>query len=123
MNFLVDSKTILDFFNGKSELFNLFDNTENIYVSVITIGELNSKASKIESQKDIVSIANDFCSLLHIVNIDEEIAKKYGELKSSYSQIEDNLLWLCATAIVKDFVLITENSKVNKISHLITKTF
>ena len=43
MKFLVDAQTIYDFFNGKTELFHFFEDTEKIYVSVISQGELYSK--------------------------------------------------------------------------------
>ena len=86
MNYLVDALTIFDFFKGKTELFDFFDDTENIYVSVVTAGELNYLARKEtpETEKNVVEIAEEFVHLLHIVNIDESIALEYGKLKQRY---------------------------------------
>lgn len=121
MNFIVDADTIFDFFKGKSELFHFFDDTGNIFVSCVTVGELNYRARIEQSEKNIVEIANDFIHLLHIVNIDEQIALEYGKLKVDYPSLQDNKLWLCATAIVKDFVLITNDEEYINITELVTK--
>lgn len=121
MNFIVDADTIFDFFKGKSELFHFFDDTGNIFVSCVTVGELNYRARIEQSEKNIVEIANDFVHLLHIVNIDEQIALEYGKLKVDYPSLQDNKLWLCATAIVKDFVLITNDEEYINITELVTK--
>lgn len=123
MNFLVDSNTILDFFNGKTELFHFFDDTENIYVSVISVGELNHMVRCMETKKNVVEIANDFCHLLHIVNIDEGIALEYGKLKSMYPDMADNKLWLCATAVVKDFVVVTMDEDIANLKEVVAKRF
>lgn len=121
MNFIVDADTIFDFFKGKSELFHFFDDTGNIFVSCVTVGELNYRARIEQSEKNIMEIANDFVHLLHIVNIDEQIALEYGKLKVDYPSLQDNKLWLCATAIVKDFVLITNDEEYINITELVTK--
>ena len=68
-----------------------------------------------------MEIANDFVHLLHIVNIDEQIALEYGKLKVDYPSLQDNKRWLCATAIVKDFVLITNDEEYINITELVTK--
>ena len=121
MNFIVDADAIFDFFKGKSELFHFFYDTENIFVSCVTVGELNYRARIEQSEKNIMEIANDFVHLLHIVNIDEQIALEYGKLKVDYPSLQDNKLWLCATAIVKDFVLITNDEEYINITELVTK--
>ena len=121
MNFIVDADAIFDFFKGKSELFHFFDDTEHIFVSCVTVGELNYRARIEQSEKNIMEIANDFVHLLHIVNIDEQIALEYGKLKVDYPSLQDNKLWLCATAIVKDFVLITNDEEYINITELVTK--
>lgn len=43
MKYLVDSQTVIDFLNGKTELFHLFDDTENIYISAMSVGVLYEK--------------------------------------------------------------------------------
>lgn len=125
MNYLVDALTIFDFFKGKTELFDFFDDTENIYVSVVTAGELNYLARKEtpETEKNVVEIAEEFVHLLHIVNIDESIALEYGKLKQRYPDFNDNKLWLCATAVVRDLVIVSSDEGYSGIAEVVVKRF
>lgn len=125
MNYLVDALTIFDFFKGKTELFDFFDDTENIYVSVVTAGELNYLARKEtpETEKNVIQIAEDFVHLLHIVNIDESIALEYGKLKQRYPEFDDNKLWLCATAVVRDLVIVSSDEGYSGIAEVVVKRF
>ena len=131
MDFLIDADVIIDFFNGKTELFDFFQDTENKYVSVLTVGELNHKVIEYKSAKpdydSVINIANDFCHLLHIINVDERIAVEYGKLKAKYTHnnqqttIEDSKLWLCATAIIRDMVFVTNDDSVAQVKEVVTK--
>ncbi len=125
MNYLVDALTIFDFFKGKTELFDFFDDTENIYISVVTAGELNYLARKEtpETEKNVVEIAEEFVHLLHIVNIDESIALEYGKLKQRYPDFNDNKLWLCATAVVRDLVIVSSDEGYSGIAEVVVKRF
>lgn len=125
MNYLVDALTIFDFFKGKTELFDFFDDTENIYVSTVTVGKLNYMAhiENSETEKNVVEIANDFVHLLHIVNIDEIIALEYGKLKQRYPDFNDNKLWLCATAVVRDLVIVSSDEGYSGIAEIVVKRF
>lgn len=125
MNYLVDALTIFDFFKGKTELFDFFDDTENIYVSAVTVGKLNYLARKesSETEKNVIQIAEDFVHLLHIVNIDESIALEYGKLKQRYPDFNDNKLWLCATAVVRDLVIVSSDEGYSGIAEVVVKQF
>lgn len=123
MNYLVDANTIFDFFKGKTELFDFFDDTENIYVSTITAGELNYLARIESSEKNAVEIADDFVHLLHVINIDETIASEYGKLKQRYPDFNDNKLWLCATAVVRDLVIVSSDEGYSGIAEIVVKQF
>lgn len=121
MKYLIDSNTIIDFFNGNTELFGLFDDEENIFVSAVSVGELLVKCA-IDSDEH-KKIAVDFCNYLKILPVDEEIAKKYGELRLSYPAVGENYLWLCATAIVKDMVLFCPKDKVPLVKEISVRNY
>lgn len=125
MNYLVDALTIFDFFKGKTELFDFFDDTENIYVSAVTVGKLNymARTEYSETEKNAIEIADDFVHLLHIVNIDESIALEYGKLKEHYPDSNDNKLWLCATAVVRDLVIVSSDEGYSGIAEIVVKKF
>lgn len=123
MNYLVDANTIFDFFKGKTELFDFFDDTENIYVSAVTVGKLNYLARIESSEKNAVEIADDFVHLLHVINIDETIASEYGKLKKRYPELGDNRLWICATAVVRDLVIVSSDEGYSGIAEIVVKQF
>lgn len=123
MKFLVCANTIFDFFNGKTELFHFFDELENIYISTISIGEIIFQSSQIKNKLNIQEIATDFYQLLHVINIDETVSKKYAELKNKYPSFPDNELWICASSIVNDCVIVTNNSDFDSISEVILKHY
>ena len=68
-------------------------------------------------------IADDFVHLLHIVNIDESIALEYGKLKQRYPDFNDNKLWLCATAVVRDLVIVSSDEGYSGIAEIVVKKF
>ncbi len=123
MQFLVDSKTILDFFNGVTELFGYFDEEESIHVSVVTQGELYCRAECAEYGDKLSDISSDFTHLLHIVELDEETARCFGRLKASYPSLSDNSLWLCATAIRRDYVILTNSREIGAVKEVVVKNY
>lgn len=123
MKYIVCTDTIFDFFNGRTELFHFFDEVENIYISTITLGEIHYNSLSMKNSSTVSEISNDFCQLLHVINIDEQIAKKYGELKNKYPSFSDNKLWICASSIISDCVIVSNDSEYNLISEIILKTY
>lgn len=132
--YLVDENVIINFLLGKTELFNVFDNEENIYISALSIGSLYEKAPKMIPTYDICSTDNidcieeiaescrDFCSQLNQIQIDEKIALEYSVLAKQTSALETNLndkdLWFAACAITYDLIAISQNDDLKKISGL-----
>lgn len=123
MQFLVDSKTILDFFNGVTELFDYFNDEENIHVSVVTQGELFCRAETDEHDGRLNEISSDFTHLLHIAELDEETARCFGRLKAAYPNLSDNSLWICATAIRRDYVILTNSREIAGVKEVVVKNY
>lgn len=119
---LVDTNVIIRFFKGQTELFNLFDDVGNIYVSSVTVGELLYGA-ELSSKKDFNSQTyKGFCEQLNIINIDLNIADRYAsikaDLKSKGKPIPENDIWIAATAIENELTLITADSDFDYVSNL-----
>lgn len=123
MQFLVDSKTILDFFNGVTELFDYFNDEENIHVSVVTQGELYHLSEAKAENNRLDKISSDFIHLLHIAELDEETARIFGRLKSAYLELSDNTLWICATAIRRDYVILTNSREIARVKEVVVKNY
>ena len=72
---LVDTNVIIRFLKGQTELFSLFDDMENLYVSSISVGELMYGA-ELSQKKDYNSSGYySFCEQMKVLNIDMEIAR------------------------------------------------
>lgn len=123
MKYLVDSQTVIDFFNGKTELFHLFEDTENIYISAMSVGILYEKVLCADDSEKKLKISKDFCQFLNVLPVDEAVAEKYAELKNIYESVDSALLWLCATAIVNDLVLVSSNPETSKVKETVSKKF
>ena len=111
---LVDTNVIISFFKGETELFSLFDDMENLYISSITVGELMYGAEL--SKKSDFNRENYFCfcQQMKVLYPDLEIAKSYGKIKASLKEkgkpIPENDIWIAATCHAADLILITADS-------------
>ena len=111
---LVDTNVIIRFFKGQTELFSLFDDMENLYISSITVGELMYGAEL--SKKSDFNRDNYFCfcQQMKVLYPDLEVAKSYGKIKASLKAkdktIPENDIWIAATCHAADLNLITTDS-------------
>ena len=119
---LIDTNVIIRFFKGETELFSLFDDMEQLYVSSISVGELMYGAEL--SKKSDFNRQNYFCfcEQMKILQPDLEVAKMYGKIKSNLKAkgrpIPENDIWIAATALVADLELVTADSDFENISGL-----
>ncbi len=111
---LVDTNVIIRFFKGETELFSLFDDMDNLYISSISVGELMYGAEL--SKKTDFNKENyfNFCQQMKVIYPDLEIAKSYGKIKASLKAkdkpIPENDIWIAATCHAADLTLITADS-------------
>lgn len=111
---LVDTNVIIRFFKGQTELFSLFDDMENLYISSITVGELMYGAEL--SKKSDFNRDNYFCfcQQMKVLYPDLEVAKSYGKIKASLKAkgktIPENDIWIAATCHAANLNLITADS-------------
>ena len=120
---LVDTNIIIRFLKGTTELFPLFDDMENLYISSISVGELMYGA-ELSQKKDYNSTGYySFCEQMKVLNIDKEIAKTYGKIKSVLKSkgrpIPENDIWIAATALTANLSLVTADSDFENIPDLI----
>ena len=119
---LIDTNVIIRFFKGETELFSLFDDMEQLYVSSISVGELMYGAEL--SKKSYFNRQNYFCfcQQMKILQPDLEVAKMYGKIKSNLKAkgrpIPENDIWIAATALAADLELVTADSDFENISEL-----
>lgn len=119
---LIDTNVIIRFFKGETELFSLFDDMEQLYVSSISVGELMYGAEL--SKKSDFNRQNYFCfcEQMKILQPDLEVAKMYGKIKSNLKAkgcpIPENDIWIAATALAANLELVTADSDFENVSGL-----
>lgn len=119
---LLDTNVIIKFLKGCTELFNLFDDINDKYVSSITVGELLYGA-ELSAKKDFnIENYKCFCEQLNIINIDNDIASCYAKIKAQLKKdgkpIPENDIWIAATAMEKNLILVTSDSHFSTIKNL-----
>ncbi len=119
---LVDTNVIIKLMNGDPDAVSLFDRLDNISVSVVTSGELFYGAFKSSRIDDNLKIFKSFLSIYTIIDIDDEISLRYGQVKANLVKsgvnIPENDIWITATALTKGLCLVTYDSHFNHIEGL-----
>ena len=120
---MLDSNVIIKYLNGDVSAKHLVNSASSIHVSVIVIGELQYGAQKSSNRKSNLTLFADFISGINVILIDENIAVKYGEIKnqlhSKGAAIPENDIWIAASAISKQFRLITFDNHFKYVDGLI----
>jgi tRNA(fMet)-specific endonuclease VapC len=119
---LVDTNIIIKVLNGNDEAVELFDSLDEIYISVITVGELIYGAYKSSRKRENISLFESFLSEYPLIAVNDEISRIYGEIKAELVvkgiNIPENDLWIAAIAIFNNFSLVTFDQHFNNISKL-----
>lgn len=111
---LVDTNVIIRVLKGQTELFSLFDDMDNLFISSISVGELMYGAELSKERDDNVDGYMAFCGQMNVLVPDEEVGRYYGKIKAqlkySGKPIPENDIWIAATAIAGKLTLITADS-------------
>ena len=113
MNNLIDTNFVIKIINREAEAINTFEQLkrQRIFISVITIGELSYGANKSNKKDYNMKLFGDFINDHVILNINQDTAVIYGEIKcnlvSKGQNIPENDMWLAASAIASNMKLIT----------------
>lgn len=116
-SYFLDTSIIIDYHKNKKEITELIDNIEGgLTSSYICLAELYEGIYRVKnSQEQEKAILNFFESLDEIFGLNQDIAKKFGELraqlKSKGNIIEDMDLLIAATCSANGQILITHNQK------------
>lgn len=105
---LVDTNIFIDFYNHN--LFKEFFQSSQfqIYYSLVTKKELLSKEGL--SDKERQSIQRHL-KKLRMILLEDQILKKYSELRKNYPSADKEDSLIAASAIVKNIPLLTQNLK------------
>lgn len=119
---LLDTNVIIKMLNGDSEAVRIFDLLQNPEISVITAGELFYGANKSSRRQENLKLFQDFFYEYDIIPVNEETSRIYGGIKAELVRdginIPENDLWIAATAIQHDLILVSFDSHFRNIKNL-----
>jgi tRNA(fMet)-specific endonuclease VapC len=106
---LLDTSIIIDFFLGSQLAKKQIENISELFISAITYGELLYGAENSGSRSKHLKQVNEFANICRIVQIDDETAKIYSQIKSQLKKdgkpIPENDIWIAASAMQNNLAL------------------
>ena len=120
--YLLDTNIVIEMLNGAAGLRFLVDSMEAVFLSSIAIGELYYGAAHSQRKEANTARIDSLITGFSVLRVDATTAFEYGQVKSQLKQagrpIPENDLWIAATAIQHELVLITRDRHFNFIERL-----
>ncbi len=114
---LLDTDILIYLFKGNQRIRDNLNRVgdKNIIISAISVGELYFGAyHSRERERNLLNLKN-FFAVSRIIPVDEQIAEHFGELKAELKSkgelISDSDLFIAATCLGQEAVLVTGNEK------------
>ncbi len=115
MKYLLDTDISVYWLRGEESVHQKISATDlsDLAISIITVSELHYGADCSNKPEHNHKIVNDFVNGLSVLNIEQSIARKFGEIKAKLRQegtlIENFDLLNAATALNYNRILVTNN--------------
>ncbi|HZA38602.1 MAG TPA: type II toxin-antitoxin system VapC family toxin [Candidatus Baltobacteraceae bacterium] len=107
---LLDSDILIDYLRGLSAARNYFKSVDAAAISVVSVTELVSGARNDEEE----AAMNELFSTMHIVGVDEKIAREAGRLRRQFLRshnVETADALIAATSILHRLQMVTLNRR------------
>lgn len=87
----------------------------DLYVSIVTLGELYFGAEKSQAKDKALKIIQQLVNTVQIAHLDANVATHYADIRYQLHQqgnmIGNNDLWLAAHARANNWIIVTNNEK------------
>jgi len=87
----------------------------NIFISVITLGELRFGAEKSQWKDKAFKVIDELTSIIPVIDLDEKTADHYAQIRKELAvqgqMLDNNDLWLAAHARANNWIMVTNNEK------------
>ncbi len=117
-NYLLDTDIIIYWLKNKYPKINnkIKQISENcIYISSITVAELYFGAFNSKQKDKNIFLIDKLLKTINVINFDENIGKIFGNIKADLKNkgqlINDSDLFIAATAISNNMILVTNNER------------
>lgn len=116
MNYLLDTNICIYYFKGQFRLKEKIEEIgfQNVAISEITLAELIYGAEKSQRKEQNLKVVEDFADKITIIPILTSIriyGKEKARLKTKGTAISDLDLFIGATSIVNEMILVTRNTR------------
>lgn len=115
MKLLVDTNRFIDFARGAQDVVARFELADELWMSLIVLGELRGGFSAGTQSRSNEESLNKFLdrSAVRVLALDEETVDKYASINGSLRRIgrpgPSNDMWIAALAIQHDLTLYTRD--------------
>lgn len=120
--YLLDTNIVIGVFNGESLLQRRVTSTPEVFVSIVSLGELFYGARNSKHVQENVDRVEQFAASVTVLDCDSETARRYGllkrELRERGTPIPENDIWIAALAGQHDLALVTRDNHFSAISEL-----
>ena len=115
MSFVVDTNTCSAYVRGHPSVFNRFlQYSGQLYISVVTFGELTIWASRAKAPPKRAKEVQDLLTLVTILEVDVDIGRKFGEVQAGLLDCGKPAppldLLIAATALVRGHTVVSHNT-------------
>jgi len=117
MRYFLETSVIVNYLRGRPETVKLIEQLDGeLSSSYICMAELYEGVARAASNEKLEEGVVDFFSgLSRVLGVDEAVAKQFGfiraKLKKQGAVIEDIDIFLAATCITNDILMVTDNLK------------
>jgi len=122
--FLLDTNIVIALLQGEDAVLSHLDQAAEVFVSIVTLGELFFGAAKSGRPSENTASVERFAAESAIVFGDLDIAREYGRLKHRLKEIgrplPENDVWIAATARCHQMVLVTRDRHFVQVENLRT---
>jgi tRNA(fMet)-specific endonuclease VapC len=122
--FLLGTNIIIALLDGEPAVLSNSDQTPQVYVPAIALGELFFGAAKSDRPEQNLRTLERFASGRAIVVCDIDVAREYGLLKQRLREkgrpIPENDMWIAAAAKHHGMILVTRDSHFAEVENLQT---
>ncbi len=122
---LLDTNAVIALQKANPALMALLENSDDVFVPAIVIGELYYGAYNFLRVAENVQVIDDFVNSNKLIDCNAATGKLYGQirhtLKTRGQPIPENDIWIAAVALQHNHILVTQDTHFASISGLQTE--